>query len=99
MASFNKNTNETKIHDVDAGYYTIWTKGLLSFDQIDLNRIIKKVERYYNIRVEYDNPLLGSIKISGKLDLAQEKEEVFEYLEKVSSTQIDKINNLYYVIR
>lgn len=99
MAAFNKTNNETKVYEVDAGYYTIWTEGLLSFDQVDLNRIIKKVERYYNLRVDYGNPLTGSIKISGKLDLNKEKEEVFEYLAKVSGTKIDKINNGFYIIR
>ncbi len=99
MGAFNKTNNEAKVYEVDAGYYTIWTQGLLSFDQVDLNLIIKKVERYYNLRVDYGNPLAGSVKISGKLDLNKEKEEVFEYLGKVSGTKIDKINNGFYIIR
>ncbi|MDO9615079.1 MAG: FecR domain-containing protein, partial [Bacteroidota bacterium] len=77
MAIFNKNTQNSKVYDVDAAYYTIWVKGLLSFDNQDLSRIIKKIERYYNIQIRYIDPLIGLQKISGKLDLNKNLEEVF----------------------
>ena len=99
LASFNKESGESKIYNVDAAYYSIWTEGLLSFDEVDLSRIIKKVERYYNIHVSYENPLSGTIKISGKLDLNQDRNEVFEYLSKVSLTTIIKIDNMHYRIK
>lgn len=98
MASFSKSSNETKLYDVDANYYTLWTKGLLSFDDIDFNRILKKVERFYNISVGFSEPTLGSIRISGKLDLKQNKDEVLEYLEKVSLTNIKKVNDNQYIV-
>ena len=99
MAVFNKNSRDSKVYEVDAAYYTIWVKGLLSFDDQDLSRIIKKIERYYNIHIRYADPLVGSQKISGKLDLNKNLEEVFEYLSKVSSTQIRKIDNTNYEIK
>ena len=98
MASFSKSSNETKLYEVDASYYTLWTKGLLSFEDIDFNRILKKVERFYNISVNFSEPNLGSIRISGKLDLKQNKDEVLEYLEKVSLTNISKVNNNQYLV-
>jgi len=99
MASFSKSSNETKLYDVDASYYTLWTKGLLSFDDVDFNRILKKVERFYNISVGFSEPTLGSIRISGKLDLKQSRDEVLEYLEKVSLTNIEKVNNNQYMVK
>lgn len=99
MASFNKNSAETKIYDVDAAYYTLWTKGLLSFNEVDFNRILKKVERFYNITVSFSEPPLGLIRISGKLDLKQPREEVLEYLEKVSLTKIEKVDEFTYVVK
>jgi len=98
MASFSKSSNETKLYEVDASYYTLWTKGLLSFEDIDFNRILKKVERFYNISVNFSEPNLGSIRISGKLDLKQNKDEVLEYLEKVSLTHIAKVNDNQYIV-
>lgn len=99
MASFSKSSNETKLYDVDASYYTLWTKGLLSFDDVDFNRILKKVERFYNITVDFSEPVLGTIRISGKLDLKQNKDEVLEYLEKVSLTNIEKVNDNQYMVK
>ncbi len=99
LASFNKKTKTSKIFNVDANYYSIWTEGLLSFYMIDLNRIIKKIERYYNIRIKITDPMLGIVKISGKLDLEQDINEVFEYISKVSSAKIVKIEGNYYEIK
>jgi hypothetical protein len=99
MASFSKGSNDAKLYEVDASYYTLWTKGLLSFEDIDFNRILKKVERFYNISVNFSEPILGSIRISGKLDLKQNKDEVLEYLEKVSLTNITKVNDNQYIVK
>ena len=98
MARFNKNSSETKVNEVDVNYYILWTKGLLSFDDDDFNRILKKVERYYNISVRFSEPNLGDIRISGKLDLNQNHDEVLEYLEKVSLTKINKISENQYLV-
>lgn len=99
LAAFNKNSAETRIYEVNAAYYTLWTKGLLSFDEVDFNRILKKVERFYNVSFRFEEPTLGLIRISGKLDLKQHREEVLEYLEKVSLTKIEKIDDFTYVVK
>ncbi len=98
LASFNKTTNESKVYDVDTEYYTIWTKGLLSFKDIDLNRITKRLERFYNTTFKYEDPLKGCIKVTGKLDLNQNQEEVMEYLAKASGISFQKVNNQHYII-
>lgn len=98
MASFSKISNETKLYDVDVNYYTLWTRGLLSFDDMDFNRVLKKVERFYNISIDFSEPILASIHISGKLDLKQKREEVLEYLEKVSLTRIEKTDENKYIV-
>jgi len=99
MASFSKSSNETKLYDVDASYYILWTKGLLSFDDVDFIRILKKVERFYNISVSFSEPILGTIRISGKLDLKRNRDEVLEYLGKVSLTNIEKVNENQYMVK
>lgn len=98
MVSFVKTNKETSVSSVDANYYTLWTKGLLSFDEVDFDKILKKVERFYNISVDFSEPTIRAIRISGKLDLKGTREEVLEYLEKVSSTRIKKINENQYLV-
>ena len=99
MASFDKTTSQSKIQEVDANYYTLWTKGLLSFEEIDFVRVIKKLERFYNISINFSDPQKEIIRISGKLDLKRSRKEVMEYLEKVSSSSFEQVNENQYTIK
>ncbi len=99
LAYFNKKSRETKIYDVDVQYYSLWTKGLFSFSNTDLNRITRKLERYYNIRFRFDDPFKGSIQITGKLDVTKGKDEVFEYLSKITGLDFVKLNENNYGIK
>ncbi len=99
MALANKNTEKTRVYDVDTDYYTLWIDGLFSFTNTDLNRLIKKLERYYNISFNYADPLDGTIKISGKLDVTKDKREVFEYLSRLTHLEFEKINERRYEIK
>ena len=99
MASFDKTTNQSKIQEVDANYYTLWTKGLISFDEIDFVRVTKKLERFYNISINFSDPQKEIIRISGKLDLKRNRKEVMEYLEKVSSSSFEQVNENQYTIK
>ena len=99
MALWQKDGNETKVYDVDVEDYTLWTEGVFSFSNTDLNRIVKKLERYYNIRFNYADPMDGSIRVSGKLDVAKDQQEVFEYLERLTGLNFNKINDWKYVIQ
>jgi hypothetical protein len=60
--------------------------------------LIIKVERFYNISLELKNPAIGKERITGKLDLNAGMPEVFEYITKMSHTQLKKINAVEYVL-
>ncbi len=95
LASFDKNTQLARVTNVNTDFYTLWTEGLLCFENLDLNRVVKKIERYYDIKIKYEDPLLGTIRISGKLDLKQNKDEVFKYLSLVSASKIEQKDEQY----
>lgn len=99
LAYFNKKSKETVIYKVDVEYYTSWTEGLFSFSNTDLNRIVRKLERFYNIRFQFDDPLKGSIQITGKLDVTKEKDEVFEYLSNLTGLEFVKLSANNYEIK
>ncbi len=99
MAYYNKKSQDMRIINVDVESYTLWTQGLLNFSNTDLNRITKRLERYYNITFVYEDPLSGTIQITGKLDVTQEMNEVFEYLSKLTGLSFIKENNKRYLIR
>jgi len=99
LAYFNKKTQETRTQFVDVEEYTLWTEGLFNFSNTDFNRITKKLERFYNIRFQFDDPFKGGIQVSGKLDVSKERSEVFQYLERLTGLQILEINERLYVIK
>ena len=99
MAYFNKKSKETTVSEVDVEPYILWIQGLFSFSNTDFNRITKKLERYYDINFQYDDPMKGTIQITGKLDVTQEREEVFGYLEKLTGLDFIKVTDKQYVIK
>ena len=99
MAWFNKTSQKTNIRKVDVSYYTLWKDELVKFSNEDLSRVIKQLERFYNISFSFENPLDGSIKITGKLNLKEEKEEVFEYISRVALVKIEKDKGNRYIIK
>jgi transmembrane sensor len=99
LGYFNKKTYETRIYKVDVEPYILWTEGLFSFSNTDLSRVVKKLERYYNVRIQFDDPFKGSIQITGKMDVTQGKDEVFEYLSKLTGLEFMDINDRHYVMK
>ena len=100
MASFDKTTKKTNVKTVDSDDYTLWTEGILKFESTDLNRILKQVERFYNIRFHFSDPLLGGLRISGKLELNVDKDEICRRLATTASIKIlKKGDDLFEVIR
>lgn len=100
LASFDRTTSETNLKTVDADNYILWTKGLMQFESEDLNRILKRIERFYNISFEFSDPLLGGLRISGKLELNEDKDEICERIARAASVRIiKKGDDLYEIIK
>lgn len=99
MASFDKVAMDAKVTNVDAGSYIIWTEGLLKFDDLEMCRVLKRLERYYNVHIVYADPSIGSQRITGKLDLNKDLMKVLEYLSKVSSTEFTQMDETNYQIK
>jgi hypothetical protein len=98
LAAYNRTSAETKITNVDVSNYVSWHNGFLNFNSSDLSRIVKRLERYYNIKIILDDPMLGIRSITGKLHLKDEKEYVLKVLAKTASADLKKINETTYVL-
>ena len=98
-AAYFRESSETKITHVDVNNYVAWHEGYLNFESEDLNRIVKKLERYYNIRIKLEDPMLGMKSITGKLKLKEETECVLKILAKTASTELVKLNETTYVLK
>lgn len=93
-----KLTGETKSQMVDVSKYVSWKEGMLEFEKADLIRALKQVERYYNVKIRLADPLIGLYKLSGKLDLKDEPEEVLNVIRLTVPIDWQKKSNGDFVI-
>jgi transmembrane sensor len=98
LASFDRTSRETDIRVVDTNNYVMWTEGVLKFEGTDLSRIVKRLERFYNIRFQFREPLLGGVRITGKLQLKEDRDEVVERVARAASVRIIKNGEDFYEI-
>ena len=100
LVSFDRTSRETSLRKVNTENYTLWTAGILKFESTDLNRITKRLERFYNIQFEYSSSLLGALRISGKMELKEDKDEICDRIARTASVKIvKKGDNIYEILR
>ena len=100
LAAFDKQTNKLTVLQVNVEDYILWTQGMMKFETVDLSRIVKKLERYYNIHFQFDDPMLGALKISGKLELKEDRNEVIERIARTATVNIvRKGDDLYTILK
>lgn len=99
LAAFNRETLETTTRRVEVTDYIAWHEGFLNFQSVDLSRIILRLERYYNIKLILENPMLGTRSITGKLVLKENKDRVLEVLASTARVELFKINESTYGLK
>ncbi|QIA09151.1 FecR family protein [Draconibacterium halophilum] len=88
-ATFNTLEKEIKVvAEPDAQNYIAWVEGLYKFKNENLEQVLTKIGRYYNMSFFYDSDKIKSaLPISGKLDLQDSFEEVMLTLSKVAQIE------------
>ncbi len=99
LAVFDRENGHTTIKNVNVENYISWHKGYLNMESIALNRIVAKLERYYHIEIDFQDPLLGLKIISGKIVLKEEKDKILTVLASTASLELIKINEQKYVLK
>jgi len=98
MVELNRSTGEAITQKVDVSKYVSWKEGMLKFEKVDLIRAIKQIERYYNVEISLADPMIGSYKLSGKLDLKDDPEEVLNVIKLTVPIDWQKKSNGDFVI-
>ena len=98
MAIYNRLSDETTISPVDVRNYVLWKDGIFRFESSELSWVIKKLERYYNISLCITDQKLKSLRISGKLELNEERESVLDILVRTASVKMVKKGDNSYEI-
>lgn len=57
-----------KIHEVNPKYYCEWNRGIITFENESLDDIMRKLSRWYEIEVDFDDEVLKELIFTGDLD-------------------------------
>ena len=74
---FNKEKEAMEKDQVDVELYSSWIDGYLIFDNTPVNEVFKKLERYYNQKIDA-KAISPEGTFSGKLDLADDLQKVLK---------------------
>ncbi|WP_372752426.1 FecR family protein [Mariniflexile sp.] len=97
IASYNKKTKGIISEKVNVDNYFSWREGVLIFKNNDLQFIMKRLSRYYNIDIEISNALKSTTEevetFSGYLDLNEDVDKVIESIEMSTNLNYTFKNN------
>ncbi len=94
-----------KLREVDTDFYTSWKEGKIVFRQESLEEIAKKMERWYNVEIQFKDEELKKLEFSGTFLKYKPVEQVLKSL-SIMNDQIDfvtqnRINqkNMIYIVK
>lgn len=86
--------------DVDAGLYTSWKDGYLTFSDTPIMEALKQIERYYNLSFNFgDNVSFAGSECTGKIILSDNLDNVLTALSLISSTNYKRENNSIFIYK
>jgi transmembrane sensor len=80
MASFSNGANSIVVTAVNTDEYVSWKDGYLIFRQAPLDRIVKRVSRYYDAYIDTKNLTHNDETFSGRLDLQKSIDDVMNLI-------------------
>lgn len=86
------NSNKLQKDKVEVQPYISWIKGYLIFQRTPIREVVRKLERYYNTKIEIEKDI-EDIRFSGKLDLNSGITEAISYISFASSVSYSTKNN------
>lgn len=84
MASYNRTEGSMKSKEVDVDRYFSWRNGELIFKNDNLEYIMKKLSRYYNVEINIVDKTSGQGTFSGHLDLKEDLDKVMGIIKETA---------------
>ncbi|SHG42833.1 FecR family protein [Salegentibacter echinorum] len=93
MAVYSKNSPNVKTKSVDVEQYFSWRNGVLIFKNNNLEYIMKKLGRYYNVDIKLHEVATKNETYSGYLDLKDSIDHVLKTLQEAANFQYKRNQN------
>jgi hypothetical protein len=93
QAIFSKSNNQFEIIEVNAALYASWREGVFVFDEENLDDILRKLSRWYDINVFFQSEEVRAYQFSGKLPRFKNCNELLDMIEKTTDVQFTMKEN------
>jgi ferric-dicitrate binding protein FerR (iron transport regulator) len=78
-----KREKDFTVKQVETKYFTSWKEGKLLFDKEPFSDFLKKLERWYNVKIEHSDPKLDELWYTGTIEM-ESISEVMEMMSKAA---------------
>lgn len=90
---YHKNTAETEVREVNVREIIAWKNGWFVFDNTTLGEIVKTLQRWYNIEVEFVRSELEHLRFTGDLSRYDSFDAVIRMFEDTKKLKMNVISN------
>jgi ferric-dicitrate binding protein FerR (iron transport regulator) len=84
MATKEKSSDKLNIKEVKTASYSAWTEGKIFFDDERLDQIAFKLERWFNVKISFEDPQLKSKRFTGTILKNKPVDQIMQALELLS---------------
>ena len=97
LLRFDRQSSTFEKEPIQASTADAWTQGRLEFDNILLQDLASKLERQYDVTIEFENPQIASEKVYISISVEQSFADVCDALEALLPIEINGENNVYMI--
>ncbi len=87
--SLDRNTGKRTLCQVDTEWYTSWRNGKFYFSAYAFEEIVKKLERWYDFTMTYEDEEIKGMHFSGTIDKHRPLNDVLSFLEKTADIHFE----------
>ncbi len=96
MAEIDLSENQLNLKEVDTSQYTNWKDGTLEFHGEELESVFQKLERWYNVEIQIEDPIVRNYQITGTVlrnKPIQQIIQAFEFLAPIRTEYYSHANS------
>lgn len=94
---FEKITERTTLETTNISHYISWKDGWILCNKEAIQTIMRKISRYYDIKISYNDIRINSMTLTGKLDLKNNFEDVLKVVCATAPLKYEMINNTIFL--
>jgi hypothetical protein len=77
------------LEDVDPRFFISWKEGVLHFNKVKLVELTTKLERWYDVRIEFQSPEAQELIYSGAMENSRKLEFLLELIEQTADVKFE----------